>query len=771
MTNYPFEMQLVVDPTNPRNVVAGGSVSIYDSADTGHTTLLALTDPNGVPITNPITSNANGFTEPFVTTSPQVLWVSGEYVDYFNSYVGMRNEALAAKTASETAASNAGAAAVADLDARIASGVFKGEKGADGSNVLPTDTAVKDAIANPASLTRGELNATYALKGEGGGGALLTVANAVGEYAWNYPMAMYRTSPAPRTYFGASDAQGNLLACYLEHSTGRVRRQVIGTSIVDDHHVPTSSAPVNAPQLWVWNNHNTDSIVSYRVGDRTGDLDTLGPVRTVSSGGNVSYAHILRNPADPLDVWMLNRTWPASSPYDWSIRRGTINETTKDVAWAARKTFIQFPTAPSTVQGYVTVAPITHANGDYGFRFAATGNPTNGEFHDVLYGTVNLVSGAVESPGKTLTANVLTGTGLPLQVTDLDTAYAPPAGWTSRTFAVRDTGVPAVAVAAWDPAVAGGPIEYFHRTYNGAGTTGDGLTLPTATAYATTPAPVPLQSAQNLSIRFAANITTTAATRSLARRYGTAGQHVWQVSMLSTDKLRLQIYPDGTTATTFDSTVAVTVTPGTVQHYRLDINAAGFSVAFYTSPDGVTWTQVGTTVTGTATSLFNSTLPVQLGAASAGFAGAVKSINIKTIDQATTYLNHNFRTDDPASWSLFNSASITRDVAGGWAGESLGLAGVPFGLATTSRYVGGLAYPTPAKGDTIYRARESAGTWLLEKVSKESGAWVTRVLDSSTTHKLARPMPIENQGPLETIYSAFTEYAGFQSFQGDYRAV
>lgn len=162
MTNYPFEMQLVVDPTNPRNVVAGGSVSIYDSADTGKTTLLPLTDPNGVPIANPITSNANGFTEPFVTTSPQVLWVSGEYVDYFNSYVGMRNEALAAKTASESAAANAGAAAVADLDTRIASGVFKGEKGSDGSNVLPTDTAVKDAIANPASLTRGELNATFA---------------------------------------------------------------------------------------------------------------------------------------------------------------------------------------------------------------------------------------------------------------------------------------------------------------------------------------------------------------------------------------------------------------------------------------------------------------------------------------------------------------------------------------------------------------------------------------------------------------------------------
>src|SRR5690349_16786266 len=97
MTDYPYRMQLVVDPDNPRNVVAAGSVSIYDSEDTAHTTLLALTDPSGVPIPNPITSNANGFTPPFVTTSPEVLWVSGPYTDYFQSYKGMRDEAVAAK--------------------------------------------------------------------------------------------------------------------------------------------------------------------------------------------------------------------------------------------------------------------------------------------------------------------------------------------------------------------------------------------------------------------------------------------------------------------------------------------------------------------------------------------------------------------------------------------------------------------------------------------------------------------------------------------------
>jgi hypothetical protein len=119
MTDYAYNMKLVVDPDNPRNVVAAGSISIYDSADLGRTTLLELKDPSGVPIPNPITSNANGFTPPFVTTSPQVLWASGPYTDFFESYKGMRDEAVAAVSAAETAAANAGAEAAAVATAAI----------------------------------------------------------------------------------------------------------------------------------------------------------------------------------------------------------------------------------------------------------------------------------------------------------------------------------------------------------------------------------------------------------------------------------------------------------------------------------------------------------------------------------------------------------------------------------------------------------------------------------------------------------------------------
>ncbi|MFE5837221.1 hypothetical protein [Arthrobacter sp. NPDC056493] len=177
---YPFEMQLVVDPDNPRNIVAAGVVSIYDSEDLAKTTLLALTDPNGVPIPNPITSNANGFTPPFVTTSPQVLWVSGPYVDYFSSYKGLRDEAVAAVAAAEAAAATAGteAAAVAtsaigtatdDATAAAASAATAASNAAASATSAtnaaalvgaPADTAMAAAANNTGSQFRAALSAT-----------------------------------------------------------------------------------------------------------------------------------------------------------------------------------------------------------------------------------------------------------------------------------------------------------------------------------------------------------------------------------------------------------------------------------------------------------------------------------------------------------------------------------------------------------------------------------------------------------------------------------
>jgi hypothetical protein len=111
MVDYPFDMQLVVDPANPNNVVANSQITIYDPADTAGASPLALKDTSGNPILNPLVSNPNAYLEPFTATVPQVMWKSGPYSGYFNSYRGMRDEAVAAKTAAQASANSAAASA------------------------------------------------------------------------------------------------------------------------------------------------------------------------------------------------------------------------------------------------------------------------------------------------------------------------------------------------------------------------------------------------------------------------------------------------------------------------------------------------------------------------------------------------------------------------------------------------------------------------------------------------------------------------------------
>jgi len=172
VTDYFYDMDLVVDPLNPSNVVANGLVSIYDPADTAGVTLLALKDPSGLPLPNPLPSNANGFLPPRIATVPQTMWKSGGFTGYFNSYKGLRDESVAAVTAAQSAANDASAAAAQVVTTATVDGAGalvltkasgatvnagnvkgqkgdkgdKGDKGLDGSNVLPTETAVQEAV-------------------------------------------------------------------------------------------------------------------------------------------------------------------------------------------------------------------------------------------------------------------------------------------------------------------------------------------------------------------------------------------------------------------------------------------------------------------------------------------------------------------------------------------------------------------------------------------------------------------------------------------------
>ena len=190
MTDYFYDMDLVVDPLNPSNVVANGLVSIYDPADTAGVTLLALKDPSGLPLPNPLPSNANGFLPPRIAQVPQTMWKSGGFTGYFNSYKGLRDESVAAVTAAQSAANDASTAAAqvvttaavngsgkliltkangAAVDAGSVIGP-KGDKGDTGSSGpqgpqgpagVADDASIAAQINSSTSATKAALSATY----------------------------------------------------------------------------------------------------------------------------------------------------------------------------------------------------------------------------------------------------------------------------------------------------------------------------------------------------------------------------------------------------------------------------------------------------------------------------------------------------------------------------------------------------------------------------------------------------------------------------------
>lgn len=170
MTDYPFKVEIVVDPDNPMNVVQNGTVFLYDPSDEAGVSPIALKDLSGLPMPNPLTSNAVGALSPFVATIPQVKWKSGPWTGTFESFNGLRNEAVAARQAAEEAKSvavTAGTDAAAVAAAALAGAVSDAEAAQEAAQTAaslvgaPADVAVETLVNAVGSATRAALAAAF----------------------------------------------------------------------------------------------------------------------------------------------------------------------------------------------------------------------------------------------------------------------------------------------------------------------------------------------------------------------------------------------------------------------------------------------------------------------------------------------------------------------------------------------------------------------------------------------------------------------------------
>ena len=155
----------------------------------------------------------------------------------------------------------------------------------------------------------------------------------------------------------------------------------------------------------------------------------------------------------------------------------------------------------------------------------------------------------------------------------------------------------------------------------------------------------------------------------------------------TTGTLRLTFTTDGTTTLSYDSTVAPTVSDGAVKWVRVTRAQAAGEVKFYTSDDGSSWTQLGTTVTGASTgAMFSGSAGVEVGSVSNGssFLSAGKFYRAqvyngiggtKVLDVDTSVLTSGSQTTFTESSSNAATVTVNRSTSGrktalvgGWAG-------------------------------------------------------------------------------------------------------
>lgn len=174
-------------------------------------------------------------------------------------------------------------------------------------------------------------------------------------------------------------------------------------------------------------------------------------------------------------------------------------------------------------------------------------------------------------------------------------------------------------------------------------------------SYASTPDASPVSITGDIDIRVKANLAdwTPSAAQDLVSKYGQAGNKSFRFYVDTDGTLNLATTAAGTTMLTATSTAAPTVSNAADLWVRTTLDCDNGSsqhvVKFYTSADGVTWTQLGSTVTvATANSIFDGTAPLEIGSNTGGtannLAGRIYRVILMSGIAGTTVFDADFTT-------------------------------------------------------------------------------------------------------------------------------
>jgi hypothetical protein len=263
---------------------------------------------------------------------------------------------------------------------------------------------------------------------------------------------------------------------------------------------------------------------------------------------------------------------------------------------------------------------------------------TNSGTTSVFAGTANVViaaQGNTANPtaGKIYRAQVCNGIdGTP--VLDVDTSVITSGSATSftaltgQTVTINRATSGRKTVAVTNPLWLFGTDDYMEVNNRWLEHTGTNyLYLPGVSGnYASTPDSAALDITGDIDLRckLALDDWTPASNADLITKRGNGStQQSYFMNINSTGNIEFRWSSDGSTFNTKASTVATGIADGTTKWLRVtldvDNGAAGNDVKFFTSDDGSTWTQLGTTVTTAGTtSIFASTSILEIGSFNTG---------------------------------------------------------------------------------------------------------------------------------------------------------
>jgi hypothetical protein len=139
--------------------------------------------------------------------------------------------------------------------------------------------------------------------------------------------------------------------------------------------------------------------------------------------------------------------------------------------------------------------------------------------------------------------------------------------------------------------------------------------------YVSSPNSTALSITGNLTIDVHAAMASWTAANDLVAKWNTTGTISYYLYVASGGKLNLLVAYSSSAYLDFTSTVAPSFTAGSAQWVRASLTTGGGGVNFYTSSDGATWTQLGTTVSGSIPSIYATTQQLEIGSHSNGTSG------------------------------------------------------------------------------------------------------------------------------------------------------